>query len=469
MKVITTFFIGLFLTFCSHQPSVLEQVRARGELRVLTVNSPTTFYENGTGLTGFEYDLTHRFAEELGVALKPSYVNSADEVLTQLAGGHGDIGAAALRVTGQRKALVRFGPVYKEIVHRLVYRQGSPVPRTLKGLAGRHLAIAKDSPEAELLREQASAVPGLDWEEIDGVDQAALMARVWKRELDYTIVKSDQLALTRHYYPELMVAFDVGDKMPIAWAFPQDTDDSLYIAAIHFFNKLRRSGELQQITERHFGHIGQYDYVSTRRLLQHIRERLPRYRPMFEAAALATGLDWRLLAAIGYQESHWNPDAKSPTGVRGIMMLTQSTAQQVGVKDRTDPAQSIAGGARYFRRVRNKIPTRIPEPDRTWFALASYNIGFGHLEDARKLAQVQGKDPDKWIDVKTTLPLLQDKQWYEKTRHGYARGREPVRYVDNVRRYFDLLVWRDRQPPWRETPDPAAGTNAQRPADRSPG
>jgi len=172
-----------------------------------------------------------------------------------------------------------------------------------------------------------------------------------------------------------------------------------------------------------------------------VQSRLPRYRQWFEEAATHVGEHWRLLAAIGYQESKWDPDAVSPTGVKGLMMLTESTAQQIGVSDRTDPKQSIRGGAVYFSSVRDKIPARILEPDRTWLALAAYNVGFGHLEDARVLAQTAGRDPDSWQDVRAFLPLLAQEYWYAQTKRGYARGWEPVRFVDNIRSYLDILEW----------------------------
>jgi membrane-bound lytic murein transglycosylase F len=136
--------------------------------------------------------------------------------------------------------------------------------------------------------------------------------------------------------------------------------------------------------------------------------------------------------------------------VRGIMMLTRNTMQHLGInKSRHDPQASIEGGALYLASIKKKLPKRIKDPHRTWLALAAYNVGFGHLEDARILAQEDGANPDKWEDVKKYLPLLSQKKWYKKTRYGYARGREPVRYVENIRSYYDILVWitdKDRLP-----------------------
>jgi membrane-bound lytic murein transglycosylase F len=139
----------------------------------------------------------------------------------------------------------------------------------------------------------------------------------------------------------------------------------------------------------------------------------------------------------------WKPRAKSPTGVRGIMMLTQPTAKQVGVKNRLKPEQNIRGGAIYLRKLIKRVPKSVQYPDNVWFAMASYNVGWGHVNDARKITEQQGGDPSRWADVKKRLPLLVKKRYYRKTRYGYARGDVAVQYVDNIRRYYDALVWLD--------------------------
>jgi membrane-bound lytic murein transglycosylase F len=241
--------------------------------------------------------------------------------------------------------------------------------------------------------------------------------------------------------PELRVAFDLGEPLPLAWAFPmKSADESLYQAALEFFEQIRANGELEELLYAYYGHIEGFDYMGARTFLAHIEQRLPLYREAFEEAASQIQLDWRLLAAMGYQESHWDPGAVSPTGVRGIMMLTRAAAAEVGVEDRVDPLESIFGGARYFAGLKARLPERIREPDRTWLALAAYNIGLGHVEDARRLTQLRGGDPDRWLDVKESLPLLTQKEWYERTRFGFARGWAPVRYVEAIRSYYDILV-----------------------------
>ncbi|MGL4958395.1 MAG: membrane-bound lytic murein transglycosylase MltF, partial [Plesiomonas sp.] len=213
-------------------------------------------------------------------------------------------------------------------------------------------------------------------------------------------------------------------------------------AMLDFMSNIVEDGTLARLEEKYFGHIDEFDYVDTRTFLAQIEKTLPQYQKLFEQ--YAGELDWRLLAAVAYQESHWNPDATSPTGVRGLMMLTRPTASSVGVNDRTDPEQSIRGGSDYLSRLLDKIPETIPEDERAWFALSAYNIGFGHMMDARRLTKLQGGNPDSWTDVKQRLPMLSQKRYYTQTRYGFARGGEAYRYVENIRRYTQSLVGYDQ-------------------------
>ncbi len=432
----------LFIAACDLFPqSRLDRVKDEGVLKVLTRNSATTYYEGPHGPAGLEYDLVAEFAEYLGVKLKLETPETLAQVLHKIQAGEADIAAAGLTVTDERKALFNFGTSYQRITPQLVYRVGTRPPKNLDALHG-SLEVVAYSSHAERLRSLQEDHPELSFQKTNELDSEELLNLVWEQVIDYTVADSNEVAISRRFYPELRVAFDISSPEPLAWAFPPGEDRSLVDKADEFLNRLKENGQLDRLLKRYYAYVSEFDYVGTRRYMKHIDQRLPLYQAWFEQAGKDTGVDWRLLAAIGYQESHWNPKAVSPTGVRGLMMLTRATMQQIGIdKDRHDAQASIEGGARYITTVKKRIPARIKEPDRTWMALAAYNIGYGHLEDARILAENDGAAPDKWIDVKKYLPLLSQKKWYQQTRYGYARGREPVRYVENVRSYYDILVW----------------------------
>jgi len=432
--------LGMFLLSCGRPPPILQQVQERNELIVITRNGPTTYYEGSNGPAGFEYELVKRFAKYIGVELRIVVPADFNDILTLTALGDANLAAAGLTVTEHRKEKVRFGPVYQEITPQLVYRSGSRRPKSIDDLKGT-LEIVAGSSHEERLQELKKEHPNISWvaNREDGIED--LLGMISDQLIDYTIVDSNELAINRHFYPEIKPAFAIADPEPLAWAFPKGPDTSLLDAAVTFFNKIRKNGTLSQLVERYYGHFGKFDYVGTRRYQRDIEQLLPLYRDIFEAAAKEAGMDWRLLAAIGYQESRWNPDAVSPTGVRGIMMLTRDAATDLDIENRRDPEQSIHGGAEYLVHMLQSISEGIAEPDRTWLALAAYNIGLGHLEDARILTRINKGNPDHWVDVKKNLPLLSQKKWFKQTRYGYARGREPVRYVENIRTYYDILVW----------------------------
>lgn len=434
--------VGIWWLTQQPQPSLLERIRHAGTLVVATRAGPAAYYEGANGPDGFEYALVNAFAEHLGVKLRLVLPKTLEDLLDATERGAVHMAAAGLKSTPGRGERLRFSTPYEFVTEQVVYRRGSPRPRSLADVASGDLhVVAGSSHEETLERLRESERPDLTWERHRDVTAQRLLKEVDQGLLRLAVADSHSVELDRRIFRHTAVAFDLADAQPIAWAFSRHADDSLLNAANDFLALVREDGRLGRLRARYFGHSGRLNFVDTREFWRHVRDRLPQYRVHFEEAARITGIDWRLLAAIGYQESHWRADAVSPTGVRGIMMLTQATAKQMGIRDRNDAAQSIIGGARYLRVVEKKIPKRIEEPNRLWLTLAGYNIGFGHLEDARILTQRDGADPDLWLEVKQRLPLLAQKEHYKTVRYGFARGQEPVDYVDNIRNYYDLLVW----------------------------
>lgn len=426
---------------CSSAPSVLEQVLDTGELRVVTRDSPTSYTFGPDGPSGPEYDLVQAFADELGVALVMESVDSVSEILPKLMSGDAHMAAAGLSVTDNRRDYLNFGHPYKSVDVHLIYKLGTGKPRSVDDILDRSIEVVASSSHVDLLTSLKAAYPGLSWTENADVEFADLLAKVALGEVDLTVADSSDFNIQRHFYPDLRVALDLEIGDPIAWAFPKSTGDSLLARADEFLIGADRRGLLARVQDRYFGHTSKFDYVGTRNFIRHYENRLPRYRGMFEQAGHEWGVDWRLLAAIGYQESHWRSQAVSPTGVRGIMMLTEATADYLSIEDRMDPESSIFGGARYYARQTERVADTVGEPDRTWMALAAYNVGFNHIKDARMLVEWNGGDPDTWVGISEALPLLSQRKWYSRVPYGYARGWEPVLYVNNIRSYYNILKW----------------------------
>jgi membrane-bound lytic murein transglycosylase F len=236
------------------------------------------------------------------------------------------------------------------------------------------------------------------------------------------------------------VAFSLGEPEKIAWGFSKTGKPELLKKANTFFTKIKKDGTLRNLIDRYHGNAKRLKPIDVKSYLSKSRTLLPKYKRLFQQAQEITGLDWRLLAAISYQESHWDTYNTSPTNVRGLMMLTEDTADRMGVTDRLDPKQSIPAGAKYISLMVDTIPDRVPEPDRTYMALAAYNIGYAHVEDARVLAQRLKMNPDSWADVKKTLVMLNDPTYYVNAKYGYCSGGAPVIFVESIRSYHNILT-----------------------------
>lgn len=440
--LVLTWLVTLCLSGCEQPPrdSTLDQVRQSGQLVVLTRNAPTTYYLHRDRYAGPEHDLMQAFARHLGVQARFVAYDSLEALLDALAAGQGHIAAAGLTFTEGRAREYLVGPPYQKIREQVVCRRNGRRATSVAELADVDLEVAAHSSYVTTLARLRTHHPQLHWRTSDA-DTESLLEKVWRKQIDCTVGDSNIIAVNRRYHPELVVTFPLTAAQPLVWYLPPDAR-SLQRALQEWFRQYRREGRLARVLERYYGFVQRFDYVDTRRFLRSVEQRMPRYRKWFVQAGEKYGVRWTLLAAQAYQESHWRPRAKSPTGVRGLMMLTQPTARELGVSNRLDPKQSIFGGARYLSEIRTRLPEAIPEPDRTWFALAAYNIGWAHLRDAMKLAKRLGKHPHRWSDLKSVLPLLSEERYFRTLAYGYARGDEAVRYVNRIRNFEDLIVQR---------------------------
>jgi membrane-bound lytic murein transglycosylase F len=413
-------------------------------VRVVTLNSPTSFYHGAQGDEGFEFQLASRFAADMGVKLLMYPVADVRSMQAELAAGRADIAAAQLTADSGWARVGEASVAYDLIPQLIVYRKGKPRPRDTVQIESSRLAVRAGSPQERILEHQRKTVaPTLHWIST-APSSADPLEDVTAGQADYALEDARELSFSRHLYPDIDVGFALPESRPAQWIVRRGARDLLR-RVNQFFATLTRAGDIAVLARQTSGDSHPFEYEESRVFHEHLVERLPRYQPWFAEAAGQTGIDWRLLAAIGYQESKWNPSASSEDGALGLMMLTPDTAAAMGIKDRADPRENILAGARYFATVRDRIPERVPEPDRTWLALAAYNAGFGHLEDARIIAQTRGLNPDSWTDVRQELPLLAQERWYTRAKRGYARGWEPVQFVDRVKSFLTLLEWQPAQ------------------------
>jgi len=457
--------------FLSHYSKTqLQAIRETGSLKFVTRNSPVTYYLDRGEHAGFEYELATAFAEFIGVRLEVIQAPSFSDIFSLIKDRNAHLAGAQLTVTPQRLEQFAFSPPYLHTASALIYRikQGNPAPKSLEATFGRSLVVPANSSHIEVLKSLKPDFPELSWTETTESSAIELLEQVHLRKIDFTVMDTVAYDAQSSYFPGVNKSILLTEPQPLAWMYASHPDKSMQRALERFFQREETHQLIENLKQKYFQRENRLNYFDTISFRKQMMERFPKLEGFFHDAAAETGIDWQLLAAIAYQESHWNSKAVSPTGVRGVMMLTKATAKEVGVTDRTDAEQSIRGGARYFQRVIKKIPKGVSEEDRIWFALASYNVGFGHLEDARILTQRAGKNPNIWADVREFLPLLTKPKYYKTVKRGYARGYEPVIYVKNIQRYLDLIRWemqlqQTREQSNKSLPPPAPAENPEAP------
>ena len=445
-------------------PSPLPPPAAAGEFVFLVHPGPAShFLDPGGEPAGFDVDIARLFARSKGLSIRFEIAESTGRLMAEIAAGRAHVGAGGLlrprhdpatapKAVGRSGAPPAApGPAPPDILWTrgyfsveavLIYNREGFKPADWRDLRSETVAYIEETgieAEIDALR---SAHPEVRWMPSSFPSADGLIAQVSDGTLSYALAPSHVAAVARNVFLGFDVAFVAGGKRELAWIVPprfaalRDEIDS-------FLAKLKHDGTLGRLADRYFNHPRQVQRIDAGAFQERLKTLLPDYRLLFQEAQAATGVEWRLLAALAYQESQWDPFATSETGVRGLMQLTEDTARRLGVTDRVDPRQSVGAAARYYATLKRGLPPRVQEPDRSWLALAAYNIGPGHLEDARVLAQRLRLNPDLWSDVRKALPLLALPEYYVEARNGYARGGMPVVFVDRVRAYYDILLARE--------------------------
>lgn len=431
MKYLTIFTLGLLLS--------LYLPDQRGQLKVAVLPNLPPAQKN------LDIALIKNFAHNLNYELRLITVETVDEIVNLLQ--KQKIHFTVIYNPLHQYENLRLTPFYQQLEYYLVHHENNKfIPKNINLLTEEHLIYSSQhSINSKILNQLKQQQPKLDWQ-TSNIAHEHLLAQL--NEQHIVLTDSIQLGKIRHFYPQLSIAMTVSQQN-VAWAFSRQTqDDSLYQAAVQFIEQSKYNGQLEKFKQYYYGELTQADDFNAFNInsfYQNLSQRLPLYRHWFEQSALKNDIDWRLIAAVGYEESLWNPQAVSKTGVRGLMMLTEDTATYLNIENREDPFQSIEGGARYLKILYSRLPDDIAEPDRTWFMLAAYNLGFGHVMDARQLTEKAGFNPNYWGVVKKYILLLSKRRWYKKTKYGKARGYEAVEYVRRIRRYYAMLKFVDQQ------------------------
>ncbi|MDQ7068518.1 MAG: membrane-bound lytic murein transglycosylase MltF [Sulfurimonas sp.] len=422
--------------------SSLTKIKRKKALNVVLLNSPSTYYIGVDGPTGFEYDLLKAYSEHLGVKLNITPAHTISEAIELSKNPDIDITSASLTKTQKRSDGFNFGPSYFEVQEQVICHRGmhktNKFPHDVEDLAGLKIMVGKNTSYAETINSLQNDGFDINASFTSELSTEELLKKVSKHEIDCTIADSNIYALNLRYFPEIRMAFSISGREQLSWLLKKDSSE-LKADMYSWLNTFNQQGKMMQLKDHYYSYVLFFDYYNTKMFYKRMKSRLPKYTKIFQEAATRFGIPWTLLASISYQESHWNPKAKSFTGVRGLMMLTKNTAKLLGVKNRLDPKQSIVGGTRHIKQMLKFVPKEVSGENRLKFALAAYNIGLGHIRDAQRLAREIGLNENVWSDLKIVLPLLSQKKFYRDLKYGYARGEEPVKYVESIYNYRDIL------------------------------
>jgi len=440
LPLLFSFSFAYFISCSAPTPqrlSSIERIRDRGSIIMITQNSGNTYYLYRGQPAGFEYELAAGFARYLNVDLEvvtPGWL----EMFDMLDHGIGDFIAAGVTVVPSWEKRVDFSDPYHTVRQTVIVHHDNFDIRNIDDLNGKTVHVRAGTSYQERLAALLREGVEMELVLVPDTPNAELIRQVADGEIDITVTDSNIALINRMYYPDIRIAFPISPPQSLAWAVRKGNGDFLEAMNV-FFTRIRTDGSLDEIYGRNFGNgsnLGRFDLKAFHRKME---THLPRYRKMIKEASAKNGFDWRLIAAIIYQESHFNPQALSYTGVRGLMQVTQRTADEMGIVNRLDPEQSIDAGVRYLAGLYRRFDDIENEWDRLLFSLASYNVGYGHVRDAQKIVREHGRDPESWSSLLEALPLLRIPEFYRETRFGFARGTEPVRYVANIMAYYDIL------------------------------
>ncbi len=429
--------------FTRHRQQVftddLPGLKERRRLRMITRNNAMTYFIYRGQQIGFEYELMKRFASQHNLNLEIVIPNSHAELLSYLNEGKGDVVASAMTITEERQEQAAFTLPYNEVSELVVVHADDDSIASLQDLAGWTIHVRASSSFYTTLMALQDSIKGLEIAIVpDDVETEDILAGVEEGIYDLTMCDSNLLDIERAYGRRLRAALSI---KPTALGWAVRKDNSELLAALNEYIKEEKGGLFFNMMKKRY-------FKSTRAVARAkdsmrvgLSGQLSPYDDLAKKYASQYGQDWRLITAQMYQESRFDPEAVSWVGAQGLMQVMPSTGEQLGFTDLHDPQESIHAGVKYMHQLINRFDHNLPMEVRIRFALASYNAGYGHVLDARRLAREMGWDPNRWFgNVEKAMRLLSQPDYYERARYGFCRGGQPVHYVKNIQNFYVAYV-----------------------------
>ncbi|MBF0303872.1 MAG: membrane-bound lytic murein transglycosylase MltF [Desulfamplus sp.] len=420
--------------------TALSNILKSGKIRMLTENSPNSYYIYRDQPMGFEYELAKEFAAFIQVELEVITPN-LDSIFSYLNMDMGDFVAAGITITETREQDMLFTQPYMDVEQKFIYHKSKLPIKSIDELPGRTIHVSSNTTYHDRMLELKNSGINIDMVVHDELATEELIRMVSDNENDvsYTVAYSHIALLNYRYYPDICIGISLYDKEHLGWAV-RKSNTALSDKMIQFFHIIKNNGVFNRIYEKYYGHLAtNFDYPDLKAFHEDVEKRLPKYQKTIIKESERHGFDWRIIAALIYQESRFEPTARSETGVRGLMQVTEEAAKEMGITNRRDTMQNLKAGIGYLNILYKKFNDIPDNMDRMKFALASYNVGYGHVLDAQDIARRYGMNPNRWDSLNKTLPLLSKRGYYSKTKYGYARGHEPVKYIKKVFAYYDIL------------------------------
>ena len=426
----------------------LRQIIKKDTITAITQYNSTSYFIFKGKPMGYEYELLELFSKNLNVELNIIITDNLDTAISWLESGKGDIIAKALTITKERNNILNFSDYHTLTQQVLVQRKpenwrkmtldniGKQLVRDPINLINKKVHVKKSSPYFERLNNLSDEIGG----DIDIISVSEnmvtedLIKMVADDEIDYTVADKNIALVNKTYYPILDIETEVSFSQRIAWAV-RKSSPKLLKAINKWIQKMRKETDYYVIYNKYFKN----KRAAKRRMKSEYFSvsggKISKFDEIIKKYSANLDWDWRLLASQIYQESRFDPKTKSWAGAKGLMQMMPKTAKQFGITKLFDPEENIKAGTIYLKHISERFEHIAKPEEKIKFILASYNVGYNHVHDARRLAKKHGGDPNIWDEnVSKYILLLSKPKYYndEVVKFGYCRGTEPHNYVKEI-------------------------------------